>query len=77
MIVIETLKEVRFKDIEEVQLWETRRVYAHKEQLLDDLRKRTGRSLLHELDDSELSLLIDHIDESMNLSHLRGRSFLP
>ncbi|SFM08127.1 Methyltransferase domain-containing protein [Gracilibacillus orientalis] len=64
--VIETLKEVGFKDIEEVKLWETRRVYESKEQLLKDLNERTGRSILHELDDKELNLLINHLDKSLS-----------
>ncbi|WP_090765027.1 class I SAM-dependent methyltransferase [Bacillus sp. OK048] len=63
--VIETLKEAGFRDIVEVTLWETRKVYGQKEQLLCDLRERTGRSILHELDDKELNLLIKHIDESI------------
>ncbi|WP_208586173.1 methyltransferase domain-containing protein [Gracilibacillus suaedae] len=65
-IVIETLKEVGFKDIEEIKLWETRRVYESKEQLLKDLNERTGRSILHELDDKELHLLINNIDKSLS-----------
>ncbi len=67
--VINTLKTVGFKDIEEVKLWEIRRVYENKEQLLKDLGKRTGRSILHELDDKELKLLIDYIDESISVDH--------
>lgn len=64
-IVIETLKETGFKDIEEVKLWEIRKVYDTKKQLLNDLRERTGRSILHELDDKELQELINHIDASL------------
>lgn len=63
--VSETLKEVGFRNIEEVKLWETRKVYDTKGQLLKDLRERTGRSILHELDDEELNFLIDHIDASI------------
>jgi hypothetical protein len=64
--VIETLKEVGFREIQEVKLWETRKVYEGKEQLLKDLNERTGRSILHELDDKELNLLINRIDESIS-----------
>lgn len=64
-IVIELLKQAGFKNIEEVKLWETRNVYDNKEQLINDLRTRTGRSILHELDDQELDLLIEHIDKSL------------
>ncbi|MGE7602523.1 class I SAM-dependent methyltransferase [Peribacillus sp. NPDC097675] len=65
-IVIETLKKVGFREIQEVKLWETRRVYDDKIQLLKDLSERTGRSILHELDNKELKLLIDYIDESFS-----------
>lgn len=63
--VIEKLKDVGFKEVEEIKLWETRKVYETKEQLLNDLRNRTGRSILHELNDDELNLLIEHIDHSL------------
>ncbi|UTR16859.1 class I SAM-dependent methyltransferase [Salipaludibacillus sp. LMS25] len=63
--VIDMLKKVGFKEIKEVKLWETRHVYHNKEALLNDLRERTGRSILHELADDELYVLIDHIDRSL------------
>lgn len=65
--VIEKLKEVGFTEIEEIKFWETRKVYKTKEQLLHDLRNRTGRSILHELNDNELDLLINHIDQSLTI----------
>jgi len=64
-VIIELLKEAGFREFQEVKLWETRKVYDTKEQLLEDLSKRTGRSILHELDDSELKRLIDYIDEAV------------
>lgn len=67
-LVIETLKEEGFKNIEEVKLWETRKVYDNKEQLLKDLSERTGRSILHELDDEDLKLLINHIEKSLSIN---------
>ncbi|WP_112180477.1 class I SAM-dependent methyltransferase [Paraliobacillus zengyii] len=67
-LVMETLKEVGFKNIEEIKLWETRRVYDNKEQLLKDLSERTGRSILHELNDKELNLLITHIEKSLSIN---------
>lgn len=67
--VINTLKSAGFKDIEEVKLWEVRKVYKHKEQLINDLSERTGRSILHELNDKELKHLINHIDESITINH--------
>lgn len=64
-IVIAMLKEVGFRDVEEIKLWEIRKVYDTKEQLLNDISERTGRSILHELDDKEINLLIKHIDASL------------
>ncbi|WP_078427652.1 class I SAM-dependent methyltransferase [Alkalihalobacterium alkalinitrilicum] len=64
-LVIETLKKVGFNNIEEMKLWETRKVYDTKEQLLQDLSERTGRSILHELDNVELNRLVNHIDHSL------------
>ncbi|MFJ7732923.1 class I SAM-dependent methyltransferase [Lysinibacillus sp. NPDC097231] len=65
-LVVETLKESGFSDIQEVKLWETRNVYDQKEQLLKDLQERTGRSILHELDDNEIHELVDYIDKSIS-----------
>lgn len=64
-LVIETLKAIGFSEIKEVKLWETRSVYEQKEQLLKDLRERTGRSILHELDEEELNELVNYIDKSI------------
>lgn len=64
--VIDSLQEVGFKSIEEVKLWETRKVYSDKDELLKDLSERTGRSILHELNDEELKLLISHIDKLLS-----------
>ncbi|MEC5423511.1 methyltransferase domain-containing protein [Virgibacillus sp. C22-A2] len=64
--VIDSLQEVGFKSIEEFKLWETRKVYSDKNQLLKDLSERTGRSILHGLNDEELKLLISHIDKSLS-----------
>ncbi len=41
---------------------------SHKEQLLKDLSQRTGRSILHELNDDELNWLIEHIDKSLSIN---------
>ncbi|UOQ49019.1 class I SAM-dependent methyltransferase [Gracilibacillus caseinilyticus] len=64
-VVLDTLKEAGFKNIEVMKLWETRKVYQHKKQLLRDISERTGRSILHELDDEELQLLVSHIDNAL------------
>ncbi|MEK4201447.1 class I SAM-dependent methyltransferase [Cytobacillus sp. FSL K6-0265] len=67
--IIKNLKAAGFKDIEEVKLWEVRKVYESKGELFKDLSERTGRSILHELNDEELEHLIDHIDESITADH--------
>ena len=41
-LVTESLQEVGFQEISELKLWETRQVYANKEQLLADLQGRVG-----------------------------------
>ncbi|WP_336046235.1 class I SAM-dependent methyltransferase [Solibacillus ferritrahens] len=64
--VIETLTDVGFTEIQEIKLWETRKEYTNKAQLLKDLSERTGRSILHELTDEELKLLIEYIDEAIS-----------
>ncbi|QQP14479.1 methyltransferase domain-containing protein [Lysinibacillus agricola] len=64
-LVVETLKEIGFSEITEVKLLETRNEYEQKEQLLNDLRERTGRSILHELDDTELNDLVNYIDQAI------------
>lgn len=46
-------------------LWETRRIYGSLEELTDDLLQRTGRSLLHELNDTELQELVAFIKEKL------------
>ncbi|MFC7686543.1 class I SAM-dependent methyltransferase [Ureibacillus sp. GCM10028918] len=67
--VIDGLAEVGFKDIKEVKLWEIRNVYCNKEQILEDLRERTGRSILHELDNQELEQLISHVDQAISIEN--------
>lgn len=66
--VIKKLKKVGFRKIEEVKLWETRKGCKNKEQLLKDLKERTGRSILHDLDNNELEMLINHIDHSISIT---------
>ncbi|WP_053218334.1 class I SAM-dependent methyltransferase [Virgibacillus senegalensis] len=63
--VTKSLKDAGFHSIEVLSFWETRSKYPAKEPLLEDIRKRTGRSILHELNDDELALLIKHIDHSL------------
>lgn len=64
--VMNSLQQAGFKSIEEIKLWETRKVYPDKDELLKDLNERTGRSILHELNDVELKSLISYIDKSLS-----------
>ncbi|ADU32190.1 class I SAM-dependent methyltransferase [Evansella cellulosilytica] len=63
--VRETLKKANFKQIEEITLWEKRQTHETKAQLLKDISERTGRSILHELTDDELSQLVNHLDKTI------------
>lgn len=67
--VIALLMESGFHEIEEIKLWEIRKVYLHKTELVQDLRNRLGRSILHELDDEELELLVNFIDGQISNEH--------
>ncbi|MBM7553959.1 hypothetical protein JOC33_002872 [Thalassobacillus pellis] len=49
-------------------MWETRKVYHTKDQLLEGLSKRTGRSILHVLDDNELRTFINYVDKSLMIN---------
>lgn len=57
----EGMKNAGFSDIKEQNLWETRRTYQNFHELANDLRERTGRSILHELNDDQLEELINYI----------------
>ena len=52
-----------FGTIQTRTLWEVRRIYATVDELEHDLAARTGRSILHALDDGDLSDLIAYIRE--------------
>ncbi len=65
--VCDALKTAGFTGMTSVTIWETRRIYQHFEQLAQDLRMRTGRSILHYLNDDELGQLIHHIEQ-----HIEG-----
>ncbi|WP_127533801.1 class I SAM-dependent methyltransferase [Paenibacillus kobensis] len=65
--VIEALKAAGFRRVDEFQFWETRRVYAHFDLLADDLLKRTGRSILHEISDEELKELVEYIRKQLGV----------
>ncbi|TMV44619.1 methyltransferase domain-containing protein [Paenibacillus mesophilus] len=56
--VIRALENSGFERVMEEKLWETRKTYADADELADDLRKRKGRSILHELSDEEIDALV-------------------
>jgi SAM-dependent methyltransferase len=47
-----------FGEVTTSGLWEVRRSYADREDYLTEIAARTGRSILHELDDAELARLV-------------------
>lgn len=63
--VVEAMKAAGFADVTAQQAWETRRTYANQAELADDLLARTGRSILHELDDGQLQELVPFIQAQL------------
>lgn len=61
--VIETMRSTGFAEIEEIKLWEQRKVYQNINELKKDLLERKGRSILHELNDQELFQLVNDIEK--------------
>ncbi|MFT4067595.1 class I SAM-dependent methyltransferase [Paraburkholderia sp.] len=55
------LRKAGFTQITTRTVWETRKTYGGFDELARDLAARTGRSILHELSDSELQKLIAYI----------------
>jgi ubiquinone/menaquinone biosynthesis C-methylase UbiE len=60
-MVLDALHQAGFRLIEKRQLWETRQFYDNFVALEQELKARTGRSILHELTDEELSDLTQYI----------------
>jgi ubiquinone/menaquinone biosynthesis C-methylase UbiE len=54
-----------FAAVQMFTLWETRKVYADRLAFADDLAARTGRSILHELDNVELADLISYVQSKL------------
>ena len=52
-----------FRHVTTTSLWEVRRVHASRAAFLDEIRGRTGRSILHELDDDEVEELVAALKE--------------
>ncbi|GGE72503.1 class I SAM-dependent methyltransferase [Priestia taiwanensis] len=63
--ILQWLQHTNFTNITEQKLWETRNVYTTKEALLHDLSLRTGRSILHELSDDEMNMLLHTISNKI------------
>ena len=56
--VTQELSAGGFVDVATSSLWEVRRRYGSREDYLAEIRTRTGRSILHDLDDAELDNLV-------------------
>ncbi|MFX1500648.1 MAG: class I SAM-dependent methyltransferase [Promethearchaeota archaeon] len=59
------LKDANFTDIKTYNLWETRKIYNNFSEFTIDLRNRTARSILHELNNEELENLITYISNKI------------
>ena len=59
--VCAALASAGFDDVTRTSLWEVRRRYADREDYLAEIATRTGRSILHELDDAELTHLVEEL----------------
>jgi ubiquinone/menaquinone biosynthesis C-methylase UbiE len=64
--VEQALEATGFGQIETCALWEVRRTYRNFDLLAQDLAARTGRSILHEINDAELEDLIAYIGEKIS-----------
>jgi ubiquinone/menaquinone biosynthesis C-methylase UbiE len=59
--VSRALEAAHFDDVTASPLWEVRRRYDDAEEYLAEIARRTGRSILHELTDPELTHLVDEL----------------
>ncbi|SDK59619.1 class I SAM-dependent methyltransferase [Sediminibacillus albus] len=55
-----------FSHINTLTFWETRKHYNSFRCLEQDIKARTGRSILHELSDKELNILVNYIKRQLN-----------
>ncbi|CCQ17232.1 Methyltransferase [Rhodococcus sp. AW25M09] len=67
------LTRTGFADVATQTLWETRRRYGDREQYLGEITGRIGRSILHELSDSELSELVEYLRGCLDPAELIER----
>jgi SAM-dependent methyltransferase len=64
--VMDRLQQAGFTGSQSLTFWETRQIYPNAAALAADLSARTGRSILHELDDAELADLIAFITRQLS-----------
>lgn len=60
------LSKAGFKLIEVWTFWEVRRYHTPKQSVLQDIRERKGRSLLHQLTDQEIEQLINYMADMLH-----------
>ena len=65
-VVLSELHAVGLEHAESLTVWETRKVHPSKQELLEDIRQRKGRSILHELNDREIESLVSFIGERLD-----------
>lgn len=63
--VREALQNAGFAQIFSRTFWEVRRSYAHRDEFVQDVRGRYGRSLLHELNDQEIDQLTQQLTQTI------------
>jgi ubiquinone/menaquinone biosynthesis C-methylase UbiE len=63
--VASELTRAGFAEVTTTELWEIRRRYASREDYLAEIAARTGRSILHELDEAELDRLVEALRERL------------
>jgi SAM-dependent methyltransferase len=59
------LASAGFDQLTRTSLWEVRRRYDDRGDYLAEIAARTGRSILHELDDAELDRLVEELQERL------------
>jgi ubiquinone/menaquinone biosynthesis C-methylase UbiE len=62
-----------FTGLHTLQFWETRRIHRDREDYLAEIRNRTGRSILHELSDSEIKELVEYLAERLPTGPVKER----
>jgi SAM-dependent methyltransferase len=64
-VVSDRLRHGGFDDVTTTRLEEVRRRYPHRDDYLTEIAARTGRSILHELDDAELGHLVARLRDRL------------